>query len=89
MNTHFLKLISTVNRLNIAPRQLRANVERELVEAAREVVAADDQDQIVMSKAELESAIQNARVLLRSEKDPVRSFELVEVVRRLQARLPT
>lgn len=88
MNSQVLKIVAICNRLRIAPKSLREEVERELVEAAKELAQAETETP-VSTRDEIEEAIARHREVLAMSKDPEVIAQTVGKVRRLQARLTT
>jgi hypothetical protein len=87
LNSHIQKVVCIANRLSIAPRSLRSGVEAELVEAAKELVAAEDGSNKPVNTAELESAIATQQHLAQREKDPLKLASIVGQIRDLKNQL--
>ena len=87
LNSHIQKVVCIANRLNIAPRSLRAGVEAELVEAAKELVAAEKNPPQQVHKSEAEEEIQMRQRMALKEKDPVKLAGIVGRIRELRSQL--
>lgn len=87
LNPQIQKVVCIVNRLNLAPRSLRAGVEAELVAAAKELTAAEANADLPADRAELETMIADYQLMAKVAKDGAERVRLVCKIRALKARL--
>jgi hypothetical protein len=87
LSSRIQKVVCIANRLNIAPRSLRAGVEAELMEAAKELVATETNPPKPGDKSDVEEEIEIRQRMVRKEKDPVKLAGLVGRIRDLKNQL--
>jgi hypothetical protein len=87
LNPQIQKVVCIVNRLNVAPRSLRAGVEAELVEAVKELSDAEANIDTPVDRLELEARIADYQTMVKREKDGAKLVRLVGKIRELKARL--
>lgn len=90
LNTQIQKVVCVVNRLNVAPRSMKPGVQAELLEAARELVAAESAAPVPpANRAQVEADIARHQERAAAEKDPLKLAGIVNSIRELREKLPT